>query len=161
MALVTRTLSGFVRVDGKDAEDFGHDQFIHEARNLSDPNGEEAGDRILLENQDTLIPFVHDYRWGGECRVEVDMHAQLAPMGPPPGNEQNIQIWGQTRFYEGTSEDTTDLADWKNFEFNVPRFRGGGHATTWEVPLVNHVAIGADDWANVSFSLKNLTTEGD
>jgi hypothetical protein len=152
MALVTRVVDGYVRVDGKDAEDIGSDEFIHENRPF---------ERVLLENQDTLIPEVHDFRWGGECRVEVDLHAMLQPKTPPPVEEQIIHVWGQCRFYEGASEDTNEREDLRDFAFDVPKTRPGSPPIRFEVPLKNHALIGADDWANVTFQIKNRVAELD
>ncbi|MFF5654503.1 hypothetical protein ACFY8N_39735 [Streptomyces collinus] len=162
MALVIRTLTGTVRVDGKDAEDWpAKDEYIHEERALSDKNGPEGGDRILLENQDTLIPHVRAYKWGGECRVEVDMHALLEPIPPiPPGIQAgNIRVWGQARFFEGASEDTGDQADIKPFGFSVPPWKYGDNPITWQLDMVNRATVGQDDWARVTFNLRNKSSD--
>ncbi|AWS44525.1 hypothetical protein DKM19_27425 [Streptosporangium sp. 'caverna'] len=144
-----RALVGIVRVDGRDKSDIGKDDYIHEPR---------AVDRLLIENQDTLIPEVHDYRWGGECRVEIDMHARLLP--PRDGaSVGNIDVWGQARFYEGDSESTNELEDSKNFSFSVPQHFRGGASIRYVVDMKNPVLIGGDDWAVVTFELKNRSPE--
>lgn len=144
MALITRVLSGTVRVDGKDAETFGSDEFIHEDRRFK---------HRLIENQDTLIPEVQRFTWGGECRVEVDMHAFLHAKDT---HDQAVHVWGATRFYEGDSVDTTELEDQHAFDFWVPRtVKEETPPTTQSVDLKNPEHIGQDDWARVSFEIFN------
>ncbi len=150
MALTLRTLKGSVRVDGKDAEDIGSDQFIHETRLIGETGHGEG--RVLIENQDTFIPETRIWKWGGECRVEVDMHARLLPKVP---SEQTIHIWGEARFYEGDSEETEELEDQRSFDFHVPRTPGGSPPITHPVPLKDPQLIGADNWAHVTFALFN------
>ncbi|MYV72332.1 hypothetical protein GT043_41795 [Streptomyces sp. SID2131] len=150
MPLTLRTLKGSVKVDGKDAEDIGSDEFIHETRLIGETGMGEG--RVLIENQDTLIPEVRTFKWGGECRVEVDMHARLLPKVP---TGQTIHVWGEARFYEGDSEDTDELEDRRGFAFDVPRTPGGSPPITFPVPLKNPALIGADDWAQVNFALFN------
>ena len=143
MALILRTLVGSVRCDGIDAEDFGSDETIHDSREV---------DQVLIENQDTLIPFGGHFKWGGECRVEVDFHARLLPKEP---QDQSIEIFGQARFFEGASEDTSDLEETRDFGFTVPRNLHEAPPITFQVPLHNSTVIGAEDHATVTFSLKN------
>jgi hypothetical protein len=148
--MILRLLRGSVRVDGKDAENIGSDQYIHETRELGE-TGQGEG-RLLIENQDTFLPEVRYFTWGGECRVEVDVHARLLPKVP---SDQAIHIWGEARFYEGDSEWTSELEDRRGFEFHVPRIAGGAPPIRYPVSLKNPVHVGADDWANVTFTLFN------
>jgi hypothetical protein len=148
--LTIRTITGSVRVDGRDKENVGSDEYIHEQRTV---------DRILLQDQDTLIPEVFRFAWGGECRVEIDLHGKLMPPAPFPGAVGDIHVWGQTRFYEGDSEDTSDLEDWENFFFVVPRYFAGGPPITYMVDMKNAELVGGDDWARVTFELKNKSAE--
>jgi hypothetical protein len=143
MALTLRTLAGSIRCDGIDAEDIGSDEPIHESRSV---------DQVLIENQDTLIPFGGHFRWGGECRVEVDFHARLLPKVP---RDQAIEIFGQARFFEGASEDTGELEDSGDFFFIVPRSLNETPPITFQVPMHNTTVVGAEDHATVTFSLKN------
>lgn len=142
MALMLRTLVGEVRCDGLDAEDFGSDETIHESRHV---------DHVLLENQDTLIPLGH-FRWGGECRVEVDFHARLLPKVP---HDQVIEVFGQSRFFEGASEDTGELEESRDFFFTVPRSLHEAPPINFQVPMHNSTVVGAEDHATITFSLKN------
>ncbi|CAM5556972.1 hypothetical protein STENM223S_11123 [Streptomyces tendae] len=150
MALDIRQLQGSVRVDGKDAEVIGSDEFIHESREV---------DRTLLVDQDTLIPEVHRWTWGGECRVEVDMHAKLFPVGGPGVDGNRIEVSGQARFYEGESVDTPEQEDSEDFFIVVPRSFLGSPAIVSQVDLFNPETVGQDDWARVTFSLKNRQVE--
>ncbi|MFM9699320.1 hypothetical protein [Streptomyces europaeiscabiei] len=149
MALITRTLTGIVRCDGIDAEDIVADEPIHESR---------AVDQILIENQDTLVPLdpPGHFKWGGECRVELDFRAKLLPAGPTGlGPDQAIEVSGQARFFEGASVDTGELEDAKDFFFRVPRSLSDAGPIGFQVALRNSTVIGAEDHATVSFNLKN------
>jgi hypothetical protein len=143
MALTLRTLVGSIRCDGVDAEDIGSDDTIHASRDI---------DQVLIEMQDTLIPFGGHFRWGGECRVEVDLHAKLFPKVP---QDQAVEVFGQARFYEGSSENTGELEDAKDFRFTVPRSLHEAPPITFQVYLRNSTVIGAEDHATITFSMKN------
>ncbi|GGU67806.1 hypothetical protein [Streptomyces daghestanicus] len=144
MAIINRVLEGSVRVDGRDAETVGSDEFIHEDRPFK---------KRILENQDTFIPEVQRYAWGGECRVEIDMHAWLHAKET---HDSAMHIWGDTRFYEGDSEDTGELEDQEHFDFWVPRsVQEETPAIVNVVDLVHPEHVGQDDWARVTFALFN------
>ncbi|NUK04492.1 hypothetical protein HRW23_18285 [Streptomyces lunaelactis] len=150
MALDLRQLVGTVTVDGKDAEVFGSDEFIHEPRVV---------DQVLVANQDTLIANVQRFTWGGECRVEIDMHAKLFPAGPPGVDGNRVEVWGQTRFYEGESVDTPEQEDAEDFFMTVPRGFFGSPPIVSQTDLFNPETVGQDDWARVTFSLRNRQVE--
>jgi hypothetical protein len=69
MASVLRTLFDSIRCDGINAR-------ISAVTNLS--TGSRSVDQVLIENQDTLIPFGRTS--SGAERVEVDFHARLLPL---------------------------------------------------------------------------------
>lgn len=91
------------------------------------------------------IPHV---RWGDECRVEVDMTGRLVDDG-----HVNMEV--AVRFYEGTSENTEDLADDKTISFRVPQ---GGRPVTRTISLYNSEPFGGD-WVKVELALTNSLAE--
>lgn len=142
-----RNLNGIVRVDGKDAEDIGSDEWVHTAHvvGILLPVGEPSWRPLN-------IPHV---RWGGECRVEIDVSVRA--MG-----DRRVAVSGWAYFYEGASEDTGEEEDRTQIDFIVPR-----NTSTLQNPFVipyelrNRVLIGAEDHATVTFSLKNDIVEED
>ena len=100
-----RMLHCAVRVDGKDFETFGSDEFIHDTH--------EA--RVALRDGDDAQALdIAPFRWGGECRVEVHLEAIANDKG-------TVNVFGFTSFFEGTSEDTPDERDREILNFLVPK----------------------------------------
>jgi hypothetical protein len=81
------------------------------------------------------------WKWGGECRLEVDMYAQALSSG-------DIQVLGNIRFYEGDSEDTNQLEDDDEVSFIV----GDDQDVTQKYQLTNETWADSD-WATVTFDL--------
>ena len=135
-----------VVVHGTDHEDFGSNE--HPNDNL------RAINPPMFPNQGFIGIGVAPVRWGGECRVEVDLEADLVV-----AQDNAIRIAGQARFFEGASEDTTEEEDRKDFDFVVPRTLNNAPPTTFSVPLRNSTVIGAEDHAEVLFTLSNLLLE--
>jgi hypothetical protein len=99
---MTRRLSGLVIVDGTDDEYWPQsDERVHR---------EFPVQMVLEVNQPASAIEIPDVRWGGECRVEVRLTARALAEGV-------VQIEGNAKFFEGTSEGTQDLADEKNVSF--------------------------------------------
>jgi hypothetical protein len=145
---MARRLSGTITVFGTDAEDFGSDE--HPSDNNRPVN------LLMVPDQGPIQIGVPPVKWGGECRVEIDFGAELlAPQ------DNVIRITGQARFFEGASEDTSELEDARPFNFHVPRTTAGAPATSFSVPLRNSTVIGAEDHAEVVFSLSNFVAEVD
>ena len=65
---------------------------------------------IRQRKEDLQIPHL---RWGGECRVELSLAAQLVDIG-------KVEISGKAKFFEGDDEDTTDLEDEAQIFLTVP-----------------------------------------
>ena len=91
------------------------------------------------------VPHV---KWGGECRVEVDMTGHLV-------NDGHVEMVVEARFYEGTFEETEELADDKTIHFRVPR---GGRPVIRTISLHNRERWGGD-WAKVELGLTNCLAE--
>ncbi|MGV9408450.1 hypothetical protein ACWDOP_00930 [Nocardia sp. NPDC003693] len=140
-----RLLGGTVRVDGKDADDWPDpDDWIHTAHSINRPVPQDGQWHSLN------VPTV---RWGGECRLEIDVNAHV-------NSDKTVWIHGWSYFYEGASEDTGEEEDRQEIDFVVPR-----NSSTYLLPyeqwyeLRNEVLIGPEDFARVGFSLTNNITE--
>ena len=140
-----RLLTGIARVDGKDHEDIGSDDWIHAAHSI---------DKVLPKDEGIWRPLnIPHFRWGGECRVEIDVSA-LAQ------NDNSVRVAGWSYFYEGASEDTGEEEDRTEIDFVVTRFTAAvpdPYVISYE--LRNATFIGAEDFATVTFQLKNIITE--
>jgi hypothetical protein len=91
---------------------------------------------------------IPDVRWGGECRVEIRLNAKVVS-----GNM--VQIEGNAKLFEGTSESTTDKEDEQVISFTVPR---GGVAAHHGIQLRNS-ETGGGDHAEISLSFTNSLVE--
>jgi hypothetical protein len=141
-----RRLTGSAVVFGTDHEDFGSNE--HPSDNL------RPIDKLLFAGQGSIGIGIAPVRWGGECRVEVDFEAEVF------AEEDNaIRVRGSARFFEGGSEDTSELEDARGFEFSVPRRVGNSPPIGFSVPLRNSTILGAEDHAEVVFSLSNIIAE--
>lgn len=90
---MTRCLAGTVIIDGTDDEYWPQsDETVHRVLNVQ---------MMLDDGQPASAMDIPDVRWGGECRVEVRLTARAVS-----GN--TVQIEGNAKLFEGTSEDTTD-----------------------------------------------------
>lgn len=103
---------------------------------------------ILDTNTPAFVSEIPDVRWGGECRLEVDIIGKLLTRG-------RVEIEVEARFYEGTSEDTDDLADEKSITFAVPP---NGSPVHRHIHLRN-TEIGGGDSADVRLSFTNTLVE--
>ena len=135
---MARRIVGLIVIDGTDDE-FGRDEYIHR---------EYRRERILDTRNPSSDIEIPDVRWGGECRVEVDIVASLAN-----GGEVDIKATG--RLYEGTTPDTEDLEDEKTIDFTIPR---GGHPIHRSIYLRNTEPWGGDH-ATIRFSFTNSLVE--
>ena len=130
---------GKIIIDGVDDEWPGRDQRTHD---------EFTVERVFDRRTPSANIEVPHVRWGGECRVEVDIMGQLVDHG-------NVQIKGVTRLYEGASEDSMDLEDQEPIDFVVRR---GGSPVHRRIHLRNE-GIGGGDYATVSLSFTNTLVE--
>jgi hypothetical protein len=133
---MARRIAGTIIVEGTDDEFWPwNDQHIRESHSLG---------IILNTNQPISTNEIPDVRWGGECRVEVRIIARLF-------QENSVQIEVRARFFEGMSEDTTELADEQTLPFTVPPDARPVHQT---IQLRNTEA-GGGDHAEIYLSFTN------
>ena len=100
---------------------------------------------IYVGHQETYtFTFLTEFKWGGECRVEVDIGARRIKA------DGSIEMAAKVRFFEGTHENTRDLEDSDIIYFTVPN----DHTKkTNEKIYVNNPGPGEDDHATVTFQL--------
>jgi hypothetical protein len=139
-----RLLQGTVRVEGTDHEDFGANEHPHDK--IRDV-------QIMLETgQPEQNLTVAPVKWGGECRVEMELNARALTDG-------SVKVTGEARFFEGASEETGELEDTAVIDFTVPRTTANTPPRHHHVSLRNGVLIGAEDSADVFFTLSNTRIE--
>ena len=86
-------------------------------------------------------------RWGGECRVELQLTGRLQP-------DESVQISGEAKLFEGSSEDTTDLDGQIQFtEIVAPDETISSHRT------VRNTEEGRADRAHITLKLSNVAHE--
>ena len=132
-----RRLSGHVLIQGVDDEYWPFkDETVTAHRKIE---SSISGPAVQLS--------VASVRWGGECRVEVDVSASLDP-------NQGIHISGEARLFEGTSEDSTDLEDTARIDFVVRP-----DTTRNRQFYLENRESGGGDHATVRFRLSNSADE--
>jgi len=137
---MARRLSGLVIVDGTDDEWWPEsDEHVHR---------EVPIQMVLGEGQPAAAIAIPDVRWGGECRVELWLTARAQQDGV-------VQIEGNAKLFEGTSESTADLEDEQTVAFTVPR---GGIPAHHRVQLRNTETFGGDH-AEIGISFTNSVIE--
>ena len=138
--VMARRLSGTVMIEGTDSEFW---PFSHE-------HGQSIQNVNLVVDRDqpaSKLELNH-LRWGGECRVEVEISAKFVGSG-------NVHVAGEARFYEGTTESTDDLEDTKRIEITVPK---GGTPVHHSVSMKNSERF-HEDHADVKLSFTNSLVE--
>ena len=136
--MATRRIAGTVIIDGTDDEFFS-DEHGHLKQNV---------DAILNGGQPASVIKVPYLRWGGECRVELQLTAQVV-------QKDAVQITGTAKLFEGTSESTNDLEDTKQINFTIPK---GGIPAHRQINLVS-TEIGGGDHAEIRITLTNSIFE--
>jgi hypothetical protein len=137
---MTRRVAGIVVIDGTDDETW---PFSNEHGHL-----EQGVDVILDEGQPAGVIQVPHLRWGGECRVEVELRAQIV-------QKNAVQVTGTAKLFEGTSENTDDLENTQVVNFTVPK---GGTPTRRQINLRSS-GVGGGDHAEVYITLTNSIYE--
>lgn len=141
---MARILQGNVRVEGVDHEDFSSNE--HPSDKLRDFQ------IVLHPGQPEQNIEIRPVKWGGECRVEVELNARLV-------DDSAAKITGVARFFEGASEETGELEDSQAIDFLVPRTTGISPPRQHHVSLRNEVLIGGEDSADVFFTVTNRLLE--
>ncbi|MCY9204338.1 hypothetical protein [Bacillus atrophaeus] len=128
-------ISGNIHI--KDYETFGSDEHCNLPINLSVP----------LRNREYATVFTENLGCGGECRTEVEIQAKVLPSG-------DILVNVFSRFYEGSSEVTTELEDHKETYHFLVR-------PDTLTPLVHNLAnndVGGSDTSQVALRFENTTS---
>lgn len=137
---MTRRVAGTVIIDGTDDEYWPQDdEKVHRVHNVQ---------MMLDEGQPASALNIPDVRWGGECRVELRLTAKVA-------KDNVVQIEGNAKLFEGTSESTRDLEDEQVVSFTVPK---GGVPAHHGIQLRN-TGTGGGDHAEISLSFTNSLVE--
>ena len=137
---MARRLAGTIIIDGTDDEFWPQrDEHTHRVFNV---------ETILNIDQPASTINVPDVRWGDECRVELRLLAKLL-------DSNAVQIEGNAKLFEGTSENNDDLEDEQDFTFIVPT---AGTPAFYRLQLKNTEAFGGDH-AEIGLSLTNSRLE--
>ena len=94
--------------------------------------------------KDYSYSFLTEFRWGGECRVEVDIGTRGITA------DGSIEMSAQVRLYEGAHEATNQLEDENTIYFTL----NPGDNTDKEAYVENPV-VGGKDHATVTINLRN------
>ncbi|KAB8077244.1 hypothetical protein BDV29DRAFT_199206 [Aspergillus leporis] len=103
---------------------------------------------VLSEEEVPQTFFTWSEGWGGECRLEVIITAQL-------NKNRHIFVTVNGKFYEGTSEATRDLADEQTQSALVPK---GGLPIPFSLQFFNREPFGGDT-ATISVTFVNVVEE--
>jgi hypothetical protein len=142
---MTRVLSGIIFIKGTDDETWPFkDEKVSTSRVIQG---------VYLEpNQPAVNLEIASVKWGGECRVEIEITARLV-IG------DQIQIEGNARLFEGISVNTGDLEDEKRVDFLVPRTTKNQPNPAYHTMQLVSKGFGGGDHAEISFSFTNRIVE--
>lgn len=93
-------------------------------------------------------PLYFELKWGGECRVEVDLAATVV------NRTGTVELRGSARLYEGDSEDTRDLEEEEPIVLTLLK----GRVTRHTVQLESQ-GVGGGDRATVEMTFVNTADE--
>jgi hypothetical protein len=133
---MARRVTASATINGVDDETFGSNEFGH---------AEFTRETILGDAQPQNVMRMQ-CRWGGECRVELDLTGQMIDNG-------DVRVSGVALLFEGTSEDTNDLDGRAEFTFLVPRGK-----TVSNSQRVDNTDEGGD-FATIDMSVNNSIVE--
>jgi hypothetical protein len=133
------TLEGSVRIHGTDHEDHVPKEPIDHTERIS---------QVLYSGQEVRM-YIPPVMWRGECRVEVNLSAQLLGDGV-------ILVAVQANLYEGTEESTDDLDDSKTFVIFVPMYSESHLHPIEYYAQLNNSEFGGEDRAEIHFTLGNI-----
>lgn len=139
---MARHITGNIKIHAKDDESIGKDEFL---------NVDLPIDKILNENE-AAKPIVDGaFKWGGECRLEVKLLAQVTQGGV-------ISVFGDALLFEGTSENTSDLDGRRSINFSVPKTTQSNPNPAKNFTQVNNDDEGGD-YAQINLTLRNFIVE--
>ncbi len=101
---MARRVTVSATINGVDHETFGANEF---------GRAEFTRETILGDAQPQNVMRMQ-CRWGGECRVELDLTGQMMDNG-------DVRVTGFALLFEGISDDTNDLDGRTDFTLLVPR----------------------------------------
>jgi hypothetical protein len=133
---MARRLTASAKIFGVDDETFGSDEY---------GRAEYTREIVLADSQPQNVLHM-ECRWGGECRVELDLTGQMMDNG-------DVRISGNALLYEGTSESTGDLDGRTDFTALVPRGKTVSSSQT-----VKNTDEGGD-YANITITFNNALVE--
>jgi hypothetical protein len=133
---MARRLTASAKIFGVDDETFGSDEY---------GRAEYTREIVLADSQPQNVLHM-ECRWGGECRVELDLTGQMMDNG-------DVRISGNALLYEGTSESTGDLDGQTDFTALVPRGKTVSSSQT-----VKNTDEGGD-YANITITFNNALVE--
>lgn len=132
---MARRVTVAATINGVDDEffsnEFGHAEFTRET--------------ILGDAQPQNVMRMQ-CRWGGECRVELDLTGQMLDNG-------DVRIAGAALLFEGITEGTSDLDGRNDFTFLVPRGK-----TVSNSQRVDNTDEGGD-FATIDMTVNNAIVE--
>jgi hypothetical protein len=142
---MARLLAGTIFIKGTDDESWPFDNEIIQTT--------RAVNGVFLDiNQPAVELNIEPVRWGGECRVEIQVNAKVS-------EGEQIQIEGNVKLFEGISENTQDLGEEKRVFFLVPKTtRNQPLPATYDVQL-NNAGFGGGDHSEISFTFTNHIVE--
>jgi hypothetical protein len=133
---MARIVTVSATIDGVDDELFGWHEYGH---------AEFTRETILDSSQPQNVMNMQ-CRWGGECRVELELIGQIL-------NNGDVRVEGIAKLFEGTEESTTDLDGTTNFVFLVPRGK-----TVSNQQRVDNTDEGGD-YATIRMTVNNSIVE--
>jgi hypothetical protein len=133
---MARRLTASASIFGVDDETFGSDEYGRASFRKE----------TTLSNSNPQDVLSMECRWGGECRVELDLTGQLVDNG-------DVRVSGKALLFEGTSENTDDLDGETNFTVVVPRGKTISSSQT-----VRNTDEGGD-YAKITMTFSNSLVE--
>jgi hypothetical protein len=110
---MARRLTVSASIEGVDDETFGSNEYGRVS---------QVRETILADSVPQNVLSL-ECRWGGECRVELNLVAQVL-------DNKDVRITGTAKLFEGTSESTKDLDGQRDFVVLVPRGKTAFHNET-------------------------------
>jgi hypothetical protein len=139
---IRRIKYGKIKIHAKDDESIGKDEFL----DIDLPI-----DKILNENETAKTIVDGAFKWGGECRLEVKVFAQVTQGGV-------VSVFGDALLFEGASENTSDLDGRKSIGFIVPKTTQSNPNPAKNFTQVNNEDEGGD-YAQINLTLRNFIVE--
>jgi hypothetical protein len=142
---MTRVLAGTIFINGTDDESWPFDD--------EKVSTSRAIEGVYLDlSQPAVRLDVEPVRWGGECRVEIQVDARVV-------DGDQIQIEGNVKLFEGTSENSEDLEEEKRVELLVPKTTRTNPGPAHYAVQLSSRGIGGGDHAEINFSFTNRIGE--